>query len=118
ALDGSLADLVVRLDLDGPVTAGLDARLDALEPSLPFSASLASDLVQWPLPGDVPETEEEGEPVAPEPWLVEDLALRLEGSLTDYRVAASLMVEGPELPYGRVALTGGGDLQHFAWNPL
>ncbi len=54
-LDGSLADLLVRLDLSGPVSLALDARLDALEPTLPFTASLSSDLVQWPLPGSVDE---------------------------------------------------------------
>ncbi|MBE0489038.1 MAG: translocation/assembly module TamB [Halomonas sp.] len=114
ALDGSLADLLVRLELDGPINAALDARLDALEPTLPFSASLTSDLLQWPLPGAIPDDEE-----APsEPWLVEELSLRAEGRLTDYRLAASLMVEGPEVPFTRVALTGSGDLEHFAWTPL
>ncbi len=114
ALDGSLADLRVRLELAGPVSAALDARLDALEPTLPFSASLTSDLVQWPLPGAMPEDEE----AASEPWLVEELALRAEGSLTGYRLASSLMVEGPDVPFTRVALSGDGDLEHFAWNPL
>ena len=113
ALDGSLADLLVRLELDGPVNAALDARLDALEPTLPFSASLTSDLLQWPLPGAMP-----GDEAAPAPWLVEELSLRAEGRLTDYRLATSLMVEGPEVPYTRVALTGSGDLEHFAWTPL
>lgn len=113
ALDGDLAELLVRLELAGPVNAAFDARLDALAPTLPFSASLASDLLQWPLPGAVSEDESPAEP-----WLVESLTLRAEGSLTDYRVAASLMVEGPELPYTRVALTGSGDLEHFAWTPL
>ncbi|MBB3330478.1 translocation and assembly module TamB [Halomonas campaniensis] len=117
ALDGSLADLVVRLGLSGPVNADLDARLDALDPTLPFTASLTSELIQWPLPGAVADADDEAtDPAAP--WLVEALALRLEGSLLDYRVAASLMVEGPEVPYTRVALTGTGDLEHFAWTPL
>lgn len=113
ALDGSLADLLVRLELDGPVNAALDARLDALEPTLPFSASLNSDLVQWPLPGAMPDDE-----AAPDPWLVEELSLRAEGRLTDYRLATSLMVEGPDVPFTRVALAGSGDLEHFAWTPL
>ncbi|WP_445002950.1 autotransporter assembly complex protein TamB [Halomonas mongoliensis] len=115
ALDGDLAELLVRLELAGPVNAAFDARLDALAPTLPFSASLTSDLLQWPLPGAAALSEEE---TAAEPWLVESLTLRAEGSLTGYRVAASLMVEGPEVPYTRVALTGSGDLEHFAWTPL
>ena len=116
ALDGDLAELLVRLELTGPVNAAFDARLDALAPTLPFTASLTGDLLQWPLPGAVAASEEEEGPA--EPWLVEALTLRAEGSLTGYRVAASLMVEGPEVPYTRVALTGSGDLEHFAWTPL
>lgn len=112
-LDGSLADLLVRLELSGPVDLALDARLDVLDPTLPFTAGLASELVQWPLPGSV---DEQGDAI--EPWLVEDLALRLEGSLVDYRIAASLNAEGPQLPYTRLALTGSGDLGQFAWTPL
>ncbi|WP_346298833.1 translocation/assembly module TamB domain-containing protein, partial [Halomonas sp. BM-2019] len=115
ALDGSLAELLLRLELTGPVNAALDARLDALDPTLPFSAALHSDLLQWPLPGAVAD-DEAGE--APAPWLVEELTLRAEGSLTGYQVATSLMVEGPEVPFTRVALTGSGDLEHFAWTPL
>ncbi|ERS83936.1 autotransporter assembly complex protein TamB [Halomonas sp. PBN3] len=118
ALDGSLAALVARLDLSGPVDLALDARLDALDPTLPMSVSLASDLVQWPLPGHQTRLDESGEEVAVEPWVVEDIALRLEGSLVDYRLAASLSAEGPELPFTRLALTGSGDLTHFAWQPL
>jgi translocation and assembly module TamB len=116
ALDGSLAELLVRLELNGPVNAALDARLDALEPTLPFTAALRSDLLQWPLPAALADDEADEPP--PEPWLVEELTLRAEGSLTGYRVATSLMVEGPEVPFTRVALTGSGDLEHFAWTPL
>ncbi|MEQ5802145.1 translocation/assembly module TamB domain-containing protein [Halomonas sp. H10-9-1] len=112
-LDGSLAGLLMRLNLSGPVDLALDARLDVLEPTLPFTASLASDLVQWPLPGSV---DEQGDAV--EPWVVEDIAVRLEGSLVDYRLAASLTAEGPELPFTRLALTGDGDLSRFSWAPL
>ncbi|MCA1769515.1 MAG: hypothetical protein LC652_06030, partial [Halomonas sp.] len=99
---------------EGPINAALDARLDALEPTLPFNATLTSDLLQWPLPGAIPD--EEATP--PDPWLLEELTLRAEGRLTDYRLAVSMMVEGPEVPFTRVALAGSGDLEHFAWTPL
>ncbi|MFY0988984.1 translocation/assembly module TamB domain-containing protein [Halomonas sp. C05BenzN] len=123
-LDGDLGALGVQLGLSGPVTADLDARLDLLDPTLPFTAALSSDLVQWPLPGATSVqagagTAAPGTAVATtDPYLVEDLDLRLEGSLLAYRVAASLMAEGPEIPYTRVALTGTGDVEHFAWTPL
>ncbi|WP_372609515.1 translocation/assembly module TamB, partial [Halomonas sp.] len=125
-LAGSLAELSGSLGFRGPVNGTLDVRLDALDPTLPFTAALNSDLIQWPLPGKAPlaeeqeadEADEANEKVVTEPWLVEDIDLRLEGSLLDYRLAASLMVEGPQLPYTRLALTGTGDNQHFAWTPL
>lgn len=114
-LDGSLADLAAELTLSGPVDAALQARLDALDPTLPFDVSLASDHLQWPLPGASPGEDEE----APaEPWLVEDLALAVEGSLLDYRLSGSLAVEGPEVPPTGVSITGSGDLEHFVWAPL
>ncbi|MBS9402587.1 translocation/assembly module TamB [Halomonas sp. TRM85114] len=122
ALDGNLGDLIVRLGFSGPITATFDARLDALDPTVPFTASLDSKLVQWPLPSAaaLADPEQLGDtPLDPtDPWLVEDITLRLDGSLTGYRVAASLMAEGPDLPYSRLALAGTGDLEHFAWTPL
>ncbi len=122
ALDGNLGDLIVRLGLSGPITAQFDARLDALDPTMPFTAALDSKLIQWPLPAAAALADSDqpaGTPLDPtDPWLVEDLVLRLDGSLTGYRVAASLRAEGPDLPYSRLALAGTGDLEHFAWTPL
>lgn len=141
ALAGSLADLEVDLATRGPVEAQLVARLDALDPALPFTASLASDALQWPLPGaektpagegdEAPaQTEEEPSPVTPvtpgddtsdapaEPWRVEDLAVHLEGSLVDYRSRVSLTVRGPEMPPTDLLVSGSGDLEHFRWSPL
>lgn len=136
ALAGSLADLEVDLVTQGPVEAHLVARLDVLDPTLPFTASLESDALQWPLPGaDVTtasEAEEvsvqsEEEPVEKseasgeatvEPWRVEDLAVQLEGSLVDYRTRVSLNVRGPKLPPTDLLVSGSGDLGHFRWTPL
>ncbi|WP_280551673.1 translocation/assembly module TamB domain-containing protein [Halomonas sp. 25-S5] len=138
ALAGSLADLEVDLVTRGPVEAQLVARLDALDPTLPFTASLESDALQWPLPGaeDTPasegeaapdQTEDETAPVEPkeeatdpsaEPWQVEALAVHLEGSLVDYRSRVSLNIRGPQLPPTDLLVTGSGDLEHFRWSPL
>ncbi|MCE9662390.1 translocation/assembly module TamB [Halomonas sp. M5N1S17] len=118
-LSGSLGDLEAELAATGPVEAELTARLDALDPTLPFTASLESDLLQWPLPmrlvTDMPEDVEE---VSVDPYLIEDLSLRLAGSLLDYSAALSMRLEGPEIPRTRVALSGSGDFEHFAWLPL
>ncbi|MDI5892028.1 translocation/assembly module TamB domain-containing protein [Halomonas rhizosphaerae] len=136
ALAGSLADLEVDLVTRGPVEAHLVARLDALDPTLPFTASLQSDALQWPLPGaeeppvgegkEAPaeagdEADEAGEDTseAPaEPWQVEALAVHLEGSLVDYRSRVSLNVQGPSLPPTDLLVSGSGDLEHFRWSPL
>ncbi|SEK24621.1 translocation and assembly module TamB [Halomonas daqiaonensis] len=138
ALAGSLADLEVDLKTRGPVEAHLVARVDALDPTLPFTASLESDALQWPLPGaEVTATSEEEEEPAQEedasveteeteaaaeepaePWRIEDLAVHLEGSLVDYRTRVSLNAQGPQLPPTDLLLIGSGDLGHFRWSPL
>ncbi|CAM3416810.1 translocation/assembly module TamB domain-containing protein [Halomonas lysinitropha] len=141
-LAGSLADLEVDLATRGPVEAHLVARLDALDPTLPFTASLESDALQWPLPGaevtPVDETQEappqsdapaeggeeavdkgeEASEASAEPWQVEDLAVHLEGSLVDYRTRVSLNAQGPDLPPTDLLVSGSGDLEHFRWSPL
>lgn len=144
ALAGSLADLEVDLVTRGPVEAHLVAQLDVLDPTLPFSASLESEALQWPLPGAeaVPADEGRDTPVGAsseeveatserdaeagaeeseggtEPWLVEALSLHLEGSLVDYRSRLSLSVRGPQLPPTDLLVNGSGDLSHFRWSPL
>lgn len=120
-LDGSLAALEAELAARGPVEADLRARLDALDPMLPFTASLDSPLLQWPLPprtGDVGEEPHEGQSDLTDPYLAEDVGLRLEGNLLDYRAALSLQLEGPQVPRTRVALSGSGDRGQFTWTPL
>ncbi|MBB3189135.1 autotransporter assembly complex protein TamB [Halomonas cerina] len=130
-LAGSLADLQVDLTATGPVEAHLAGRLDVLDPTLPFNVALTSDALQWPLPGAEQVPPEDAAPaekaaastddeagVTPPPWRVEALSARVEGSLTGYHAAVSLQAEGPELPRMRLALTGDGDLEHFAWTPL
>lgn len=136
---GSLAELEVDLALAGPVAARLSARLDALDPTLPFEATLDSDSLEWPLPGEAQmQAEGQGEtqdpptqapqetpggdaPAAesPEaPWRAEALSLRLAGSLVDYRAELSLSAAGPTLPPTDLSLIGTGGLSHFAWSPL
>ncbi|RDB43382.1 translocation/assembly module TamB [Halomonas sp. DQ26W] len=118
-LGGSLGDLEVELAASGPVDAELRARLDALDPTMSFTASLESDLLQWPLPTRLTtEVPEDIGDVPADPYLAEDISLRLSGSLLDYSAALSMRLEGPEIPRSRVALSGSGDFEHFAWLPL
>jgi translocation and assembly module TamB len=117
-LGGDLGALDVELTARGPVNARLTAQLDVLDPTLPFTAVLHSELLQWPLPLLTREDEAAEAPAPPDPYLIEDLSLRLEGSLLGYRTALSMRVEGPEVPRTRVAMSGSGDLEHIAWTPL
>ncbi|WP_231489635.1 translocation/assembly module TamB domain-containing protein [Billgrantia saliphila] len=118
-LDGSLGELHAELNARGPVDATLTAQADVLDPTLPFNASVSSELLQWPLPTRLTsELPESPDAMPSEPYIVEDLELRLAGSLVDYRAALSMRLEGPEIPLVRVALSGSGDFEHFAWTPL
>lgn len=128
-LAGSLDALEARLDASGPLNASLSGQVDALSPTLPFQLNVQSDQVKWPLPA--PEANNEGqeqsqelsqeqreEEDATQPYIIDDLALQLTGSLSDYRAQLALAVEGPSVPRIQVDLSGEGDLEHFNWQPL
>ncbi|SDF96282.1 autotransporter secretion inner membrane protein TamB [Onishia taeanensis] len=118
-LDGNLAALKVALAAKGPATAQLNASLDALAPTLPFELKLESNALQWPLSGASPGADTpSGAGNRVEPYRLTDLRARLNGSLLDYRLALSAEASGPEVAPTRVAATGTGDAEHFAWLPL
>ncbi|MCE8050872.1 translocation/assembly module TamB [Halomonas daqingensis] len=115
-LDGTLAELDAELVARGPVSTRLTAQVDVLDPEVPFSARMRSEFLQWPLPMAAAFAEEDE--ALDDPYVIEDLDLRLSGTLEQYSAALSARVEGPEVPLTRIALTGSGDLEHFAWTPL
>ncbi|MCC5883665.1 MAG: translocation/assembly module TamB [Halomonas sp.] len=115
-LDGTLAQLDAELIARGPVDARLTAQVDALAPELPFTARAGSELLQWPLPMAIAHAEDDED--FRDPFVVEDLDVRLSGSLSEYAASLSMHVEGPDVPLTRIALSGTGDLGHFAWTPL
>ncbi|WP_052383823.1 translocation/assembly module TamB domain-containing protein [Litchfieldella xinjiangensis] len=123
-VNGSLADLDFQLEAQGPVDLRLDGQLDALDPTLPFLVTLRSDEARWPLPSgqdddrDAGEAGEQGESPEDTPYRIRNLLARLEGDLLDYRAALSVEASGPQIPSTRLALTGEGDHEHFAWSPL
>ncbi len=115
-LDGTLAELDAELVARGPVSTRLTAQADVLDPEVPFSVRMSSEFLQWPLPMAAAFAEEDE--ALDDPYVIEDLDLRLSGTLEQYSAALSARVEGPEVPLTRIALTGSGDLEHFAWTPL
>lgn len=127
-LSGDLSALGIKLDVNGPAQANLEATLDALAPTLPFRAQLNSPGLQWPLPGmavaasddagEAASESTEGEISVAEPWKARDISLTAEGSLLEYSLQLILTAQGPSLPSTQVDLTGSGDLEHFNWAPL
>lgn len=128
-LEGSLANLALELDASGPVTASLDAKLDALAPELPFSLTLNARDIAWPLSGmDGLSSLASFEPgaLAASQRLARDsamyrldaLSLDAEGSLDNYHVALDLKARGQGLPVSHLTLEGRGDRTQFAWAPL
>ncbi|MDR5898265.1 translocation/assembly module TamB [Halomonas vilamensis] len=108
-LSGSASDLNAELRADGAVQASIDAQLNALAPTLPFTLRLQSDAISWPLAAkDDDETAHR----------LQALDLALEGDLNDYRLALETQASGPTIPQTHLSLTGEGDTGQFAWSPL
>ncbi|GHA86569.1 translocation/assembly module TamB [Modicisalibacter luteus] len=135
--EGSLGDLSVSLEANGPLAASLQARANVLAPTVPFEALLEAKRLQWPLeekqinPAVVDaaiEVTTGANPAESEtrlisqgqtPYVVRDLTLRADGDLAGYKVALSTAVSGGELPEEvSLAMTGEGNLERFAWTPL
>ncbi|WP_236617037.1 autotransporter assembly complex protein TamB [Litchfieldella anticariensis] len=115
---GNLADLSLDLETKGPVALALSAQLDALDPTLPFTATLRADELVWPLPGAAATTESDTPESATDPYRFRQLVARVEGDLQGYQAALSVQASGPEIPAAQLALTGSGDRHHFAWSPI
>lgn len=117
-LSGSLDALEAQLEASGPVNVSLSGQVDALAPTLPFQLNLQSDQAQWPLPTETVESNGEGDEVPTDAYVIDDLALQVTGSLSDYRAQLALTVEGPSVPRTQLEVSGEGDFEHFSWQPL
>lgn len=117
-LTGPLDALMVQLEATGIVSASINGEVDALSPTLPFQLQVQSEQVQWPLPIETADSNGEGEDAPVDAYVVNDLDLQVNGSLSDYRAQLALIVEGPNLPSTEVGVSGEGDFEHFNWQPL
>ncbi len=95
-VSGSLADLGLRAQASGGVDAELSATAAVLSPDIPWTVSLRSSAVQWPL---------REEPVA----RATDLTVSGEGDITNYRLDLATALDGPDIPAGRWQLGLAGD---------
>ncbi|TKI08573.1 autotransporter assembly complex protein TamB [Martelella alba] len=105
-LDGALRDqLAVAVNLSGPVKTRLNLRTRLAEPGLPLALTVESPGLQWPTTGQ------------PE-YQARDLALRLDGKATDYRLDIRASLSGEGLPSAEVTLQGKGDTGQFTLSLL
>nr|WP_251978087.1 MULTISPECIES: translocation/assembly module TamB domain-containing protein [unclassified Salinicola] len=138
-IDGDLTDLDVALQTSGNAEASLDAHLNLMAETLPFSLALQGRALRWPLASrdfapftDLAEGLDESailvarqlHGIALEtdgdsaPYRLDRLSLRAEGDLSGYQANLELAGQGPELPPVTLSLAGRGDLAQFHWQPL
>lgn len=103
--DGSLADLDVTADADGPVNARLEAHAALFTPGLPSRLRLQADALRWPLTGEP--TVRAG-----------DVDLRADGGLKGWSLRMDAGIDGPAIPQGQWRLTAEGDTAHAAIRTL
>ncbi|GAA3908707.1 translocation/assembly module TamB domain-containing protein [Halomonas cibimaris] len=120
-LSGALDDLHAELNASGTVNASFTANANLLAPTVPFELQVQSESLQWPLPPRGAESgpaSESAPQLQATPYRLRSLDLSASGSLDGYRTKLTFQAEGPSVPPTNVALTGSGDITHFAWAPL
>ncbi|KAB7623715.1 translocation/assembly module TamB domain-containing protein [Alkalilimnicola sp. S0819] len=103
-LNGSVARLQAQLSTQGLAVAELRARLQPLQPALPFELTLRAEQLAWP-------------PTEPELTL-RQLQLSARGQLDDYHYEGTAQLLQQRLGEAGISLTGSGDLQTLAVAPL
>nr|WP_086937619.1 translocation/assembly module TamB domain-containing protein [Thaumasiovibrio occultus] len=99
--DGSVAALALNAKLSGTLDAKLKGTLKPLRSELPFSFTLTSDNLQWPLTG-------EGD------YRVNDTNITLAGSLDGYKGTLATQFSGNDLPSATASLEAEGSLDDVA----
>lgn len=101
---GSVEDLAAAIAVSGPVTGQLEAKVKLLDPSLPFSAELSWQNLNWPIE---------------QPALHSEAGqAELSGSLEGYSFQVAGDANGPQLPDLRLAAQGQGDSQMMRLDSL
>lgn len=105
-LTGSVADLAVDLNLDGPAKAKLMAKAQPLKAILPFDIALTDVSASWPLVGE--ETD----------YQVAIESLKGTGNLEGYQLNLDGGVEGKAIPKVDLSLDADGTLEQIKLNEL
>ena len=110
-VSGSMAALNVQLDSHDPVPLSVGLKADLLSQLMPFSASITSPKLQWPL------TAAEQRHAAAV-YRVDGLNVQAEGDLTGYRLGVEGTVRSNTLKPMPIHLAGQGDDRQFGWRSL
>ncbi len=103
--EGSVVDLMASLELSGGLQANISARVQPLEPELPFDINITKADVHWPLIG--------------QPMISAQIAnLTAKGDLEKYQFASSLYIEGENIPSSNIHLKGQGNTDLVNINEL
>ncbi|MGY3568605.1 autotransporter assembly complex protein TamB [Vibrio paucivorans] len=94
---GSVEKLQAEAELKGAIGAKLVAKLQPLQPELPFDVQLKQGQVQWPIQG-------KGD------YVVEQLELTTKGSLEGYSLDLDSQISGAQLPDMTLTARGYGTL--------
>lgn len=108
---GSLAALNVQLEGGEQVPVKVGMKADLLSQLVPFSASITSPRLQWPL------TDAEQRQTGAV-YRVDQLDVQAEGDLTGYQLGIDGIVRSNTLKPMPIHLAGKGDDRQFAWSAL
>lgn len=95
-----LGELKLDLNLSGPIGAQLNAETSLASAGLPWSLTLESKKVQWPLTGK-------------SAYLAQDIRLRLTGKATGYNLSMRAGFSGEAIPAAQLTVDGQGNTQQF-----
>ncbi|HHR6029458.1 TPA: autotransporter assembly complex protein TamB [Providencia alcalifaciens] len=96
-LKGGLMDeLMLALNLNGPVTATLDAQTDLAQADFPIELTLESKKLTWPLVGE-------------SQYKLDDTRLRLNGRPSSYDLSLRSAITGKDLPPSKLLLDAKGN---------
>ncbi|MBA5764544.1 translocation/assembly module TamB [Vibrio sp. 404] len=102
---GSVAQLKLKATLDKLVKAEIEAKLEPLDPNIPFNVLLRSGKAQWPLKGKAD-------------YQAEVKRFSGNGSLKGYQITLDGKAKGEQIPDVALQLTGKGDLSQIKLSDL
>ncbi|MEZ9707164.1 translocation/assembly module TamB domain-containing protein [Vibrio breoganii] len=98
--EGSVADLALSAGLRKLIVADIDAKLEPLDPDIPFDIDLRQAQVQWPLQGEAD-------------YKAQIASLQAKGILDKYTLDLMGAAQGKTIPDVDLTVDGEGSLEHI-----